>query len=272
MSTATITRKNSVVYYLGPKGSFSHEAALNLSGEHREANTITDVFKAVLTQSNAFGVVPVENSLEGPVNETLDNLYFEDEIFVGIEIQKKIDLVLATKDAAGEIKRIYSHPYALREAQHSLSRISAQLVPVESTSKAATLALQNSESAALCSRFAAKLYDLKVVHENLQDGVNITRFVAISREISKTGEKTMLLTTVPHRPGGLYRLLERFYHANINLTMIYSRPIRNTPWHYYFYIEFDGEIDDRNVSSCLSSLSEVANVLKIKGSYHTKKA
>jgi prephenate dehydratase len=271
MSSTPIPQKNSVVYYLGPKGSFSHEVALYLSCERREANTITQVFKAVLTEPNAFGVVPVENSLEGPVNETLDNLYFEDEVFVGVEVQKKIDLVLAAKSGSEEIKKIYSHPYALREAQRNLSRVAAELIPVESTSKAATLALQNSGTAALCSRFAAKLYDLQIIHENLQDGVNITRFLVISRSISKKGEKTMLLTTVPHRPGGLYKLLERFYQSNINLTMIYSRPIRNTPWHYYFYIEFDGEIDDANVFSCLSSLNETTNVLKIKGSYRIEK-
>ncbi|MCY0860312.1 MAG: prephenate dehydratase [Sulfolobaceae archaeon] len=255
------------IYYLGPKGSFSDEASqvLNISGNRIPIGTITDVFSKV-NETNGIGVVPIENSLEGPVGETLDNLFRYDNIFVNYEIILKIRLVLASKGK--EPKRVYSHPHALQEARNYLIRSKINnIIPVESTSKAAELASKDLEAAAICSEYAAKLYNLDVLEKDIQDSENYTRFLVISKEKRLSGAKTMLLFTVEDKPGALYKVLEKFYTSNINITMIYSRPLRTLPWHYYFFLEYQGDISSND--ELFRELSTVTKDLKVKGSYTT---
>ncbi|AKV73203.1 prephenate dehydratase [Metallosphaera sedula] len=258
------------IYYLGPKGSFSHEAALKIEGNHIEASSISEIFDKLST--NAIGVVPVENTLEGPVNETLDNLYTRKGVYVNKRIDMKIDLVLASRpDVELEsVTKVYSHNHAIHEARNTLSKLGlTNFIPVNSTSKAAQLALEDKQSAAICSRFAAKLYGLKILKENIQDGVNITRFLVVSRELTEVGERTIVFFTVPDVPGSLFKVLEKFYLHNVNLSMIYSRPTKIIPWNYYFYLEFEGSISEAKRTGLLDELSKVTQELKIVGSYTT---
>ncbi|WP_240938920.1 prephenate dehydratase [Metallosphaera hakonensis] len=258
------------MYYLGPKGSFSHEVALRLEGDHVELPTISEIFESV--SKGGVGIVPVENTLEGPVNETLDNLYTREDIFVNQRIDTKIDLVLASRYDVELplVKRVYSHNHAIHEARNTLSKLGlSNFIPVNSTSKAAQLAAEDRESAAICSKFAANIYGLKVLRDNIQDGVNITRFLVISKQLTKAGEKTILLFTVPDTPGSLYRVLEKFYLHNVNLSMIYSRPVKVIPWNYYFYLEFDGDLVMAEKTGLLQELKNVTQQLKIKGTYTT---
>ncbi|WP_281351088.1 prephenate dehydratase [Acidianus brierleyi] len=253
------------MYYLGPEGSFSHQASTLLSGKLIPKPTIKDIFVAVNNSLDALGVVPVENSIEGPVNETLDNLFAFDGIYSVYSIEIQIDLVLASKSDLSKVKKIYSHNHAIREAQNNLEKLGVtNFVPVESTSKAALMANNDRESAAICSSFAAKLYNLEILYDKIQDGVNITKFLVISKKMRTDGNKAIFLFTVPHKPGGLYRVIEKFYLKNINLTMIYSRPLRNTPWNYYFYLEFE---NFDNLSTLEKDVREVVIELKNKGSY-----
>ncbi|BDC19253.1 hypothetical protein HS5_21430 [Acidianus sp. HS-5] len=135
---------------------------------------------------------------------------------------------------------------------------------MESTSKAALLAISDPNSAALCSEFAAKLYGLKILVNEVQDyDSNITKFALISKKVSLTGERSIMLFTVPDLPGSLYKVLEKFYVLSKNLKMIYSRPVRSIPWHYYFYIEYEGTFD----KDLLNELKKVTTSLKFKGSY-----
>lgn len=258
------------IYYLGPKGSFSHEAALKIDGSHIEVPSISEIFDRV--SMGGIGVVPVENTLEGPVNETLDNLYTRQGIYVNKRIDMKIDLVLASRPDANlqSITRVYSHNHAIHEARNTLSKLGlTNFIPVNSTSKAAQLALEDRHSAAICSRFAASLYGLKILKENIQDGVNITRFLVVSRDLTEDGERSIVLFTVPDVPGSLFKVLEKFYLHNINLSMIYSRPTKIIPWNYYFYLEFEGSIAETRRMGLLDELSEVTQELKIVGSYIT---
>jgi len=143
-----------------------------------------------------------------------------------------------------------------------------EVVPVQSTSRAAEMASMDERSAAICSEFAAKLYGLDVIQDNLTgDLVNITRFVVISKNLAYSGNKTMLFFTVEHKPGSLYRALSNFQKHSINLTMIYSRPMRSIPWHYYFFVEFEGSLDQDVVKRATGGLKEAVTELKIKGSY-----
>ncbi|ARM75858.1 prephenate dehydratase [Acidianus manzaensis] len=260
------------IYYLGPKGSFSHEAAIkflgSIKGKLNDVATIANVFDSIKSV-NDVGVVPIENSIEGPVNETLDNLYIHNNIYINAIIHLPIKLVLASSSAKkiSDIKRVYSHYYAYKEAQNKLLKIGIKdVIPVESTSKAAIMSSKDYSSAALCSLFAAKLYNLNILADNLQDHINITKFAVISKKMNYRGKRTTILFTVPDRPGGLFKILEIFYRNNINLTMIYSRPLKSIPWHYYFYVEYEGSIN----FSLLNKIRQNTPILKIKGSYMVK--
>ncbi|ACP35997.1 Prephenate dehydratase [Sulfolobus islandicus Y.G.57.14] len=254
------------IYYLGPEGSFTHEAATLLNkGNLKSESTISLVFKKVDEREGSIGVVPIENSLEGPVNETLDNLYNYDNIYVIGEIERKIELALATRsNDLSQIKRIYSHPHAFNEAREKLKELGFnEYIPVESTSKAAQIVSQDSEAAAICSTFAAKLYNLKVLL-TINSHNNYTRFIVLSKEMSSNGNKSMILFTVPHKPGALYKVLQVFYDYNINILMIYSRPLKSIPWQYYFYLEYEGNISNHEF---IEKLVKSTSVLKIKGAF-----
>ncbi|MBP1357493.1 MAG: ACT domain-containing protein [Sulfolobus sp.] len=236
-----------------------------LNGDRVPLPTISDIFK-VVDDSGHIGIVPVENSIEGPVGETLDNLFRYDNIFVNYEVIMKVNLVLASKSM--NPKKIYSHPHAIQEARgFLLQRGFKNIIPVESTSKAAELASNDPEAGAICSRYAAQLYGLVVIDDNIQDDPeNYTRFLVISKKKYFKGDKSMIFFTVEDKPGALYRVLEVFYKYNINITMIYSRPIRTLPWHYYFFLEYNGDVSDDKL---FEDLKKVTKDLKIKGSYVT---
>lgn len=256
------------IYYLGPKGSFTYEAALKLGSRLVERKTITDVFDAVGHTRKRVGVVPIENSVEGPVNETLDNFFSRNNLYVNKVIELEIDLVLASRSGNRGFKRLYSHSHALREVRRDvIDALGVEVVPVESTSYAAMLASRDADAAAICSKTAANLYGLKTILEGLQENNNITRFGVISNVLTHHGERTMVLVTVAHKPGGLLKLLEAFYTEDINLTMIYSRPLRGLTWQYYFLLEFDGCLADPRVTRCLEALPSVSTSMRICGSY-----
>lgn len=222
----------------------------------------------MLERVESLGVVPLQNSLEGPVNETLDNLFAHPTVYVNAVLELEIELVLASKNLGGRFEKIYSHQHALREVRKDvLEAFGGRVVPVESTSHAALLASQDGSAAAVCSRMAAEIYGLRVVAEDIQQENNITKFAVLSTRQTRTGERTMLLATVPHRPGGLLKLLEPFYHEGINLTMIYSRPLKNNPWHYYFFLEFEGSLEQENVERCLAKIPREGYTLRVCGSY-----
>ncbi|AHC51088.1 prephenate dehydratase [Sulfolobus acidocaldarius SUSAZ] len=216
------------------------------------------------------GVVPIENSKEGPVHESLDNLFRYENIYVNYEVEKNINLVIASNQAINsikDVKKVYSHPHAIQEAKEKLEELGLHnIIPVESTSIAAKYASEDKYAAAICSRYAAQINNLNILLENVENGVNLTRFVIISNRFKISGEKTMIFFTIPHKPGSLYKVLERFYVNNINLTMIYSRPLKVEPWKYYFYVEFEGGLDEDKVDSAIKEISQITLSVKIKGS------
>ncbi|BCU66858.1 prephenate dehydratase [Sulfolobales archaeon HS-7] len=254
------------IYYLGPEGSFSHQAVSALSGLKVPVKTISEVFDKI--SNSTMGLVPVENSLEGPVNETLDNLFTRDGIYVNASLEIEVNLVLAANQDLSVIKRIYSHPHAIAEAGKRLKELGDfEIVQVESTSKAAKLASVEVNAAALCSEFAARLYGLNILERNLTDRGNVTRFFVVSNRLTTSGERTVLFFTVPDVPGSLYNVLREFYKRRVNVKMIYSRPLRRLIWNYYFYLEFEGSIDE--FTPLIDDLKKVTQEVKVKGSYTT---
>ncbi|GEM_PF-460486 len=261
------------VAYLGPEGSFCHEVLKNLfrcSIDEISCASITEVFEKVQNGQALFGIVPLENSLEGIVHETIDNFEERRSVYINLCIEHRIRLCLAVSDdvdSIDDIKVLYAQPYALAQCRTFVSRYlrNVDVVHVASTSRALQNVKNGSRSACLCSCSGARSLGVKVIAEDVQDSESYTKFALISRTLTRAGERVSLIFTVRHEPGALYRALEVFARRSINLTMIYSRPLRKIPWRYYFYLEYEGDIDDEVVSE----LERRCTSIRIVGQYPT---
>jgi chorismate mutase / prephenate dehydratase len=264
------------ISFLGPEGSFTHQAAESRFGamsEYISLPSIRSVFESVDTGRVRFGVVPIENNREGIVNETIDLLY-ELDVKIVAEVLLPIHHTFATKCASlGDIKRVYSKDIAFRQCQRFLNEYldvqQVELIPIESTSKAARMVASEPNSAAICSHIAAKLFGVPILFENIEDGqYNRTRFLIISKDFTNqnTGQdKTSLVVDLPEKPGSLASFLQEFNERQINLTKIESRPTRaDEKFRSWFYIDFDGHIEDGKVQEILQ---KHASHVKWLGSY-----
>lgn len=263
------------IAYLGPEGSFSHQAAESRFGamsDYIPLNSIKGVFESVKTDRVRFGVVPIENNQEGAVNETIEQLCQHDLKIVA-ELPMAIHFTLASnEERVNKITKVYSKDIAFRQCKNFLRDYfgnKVSLVPVSSTSKAAQKASQEEGTAALCSPIAAKLYNLPNLFENVEDSPNNrTRFLIIGKDFyNQKGEedKTTILAKLPDSPGALAHFLQEFQNADINLCKIDSRPAKiNDKFKYWFLIEFEGHYSDDNVQQIFQKYGE--NVL-LMGSY-----
>lgn len=251
------------IAYLGPEGSFTHQAAESRFGamsEYLPLATIPSVFEAVNAGRAKYGIVPFENNQEGVVNETIDNLGIFDLKIVA-EIPLSITFAFATtSDKVEDIQRIYSKDIAFRQCRKFLystfSDSEVEEIPTNSTSRAVKLALDDDNGAAICSHIAAKTYNLPILYDNIEDSPdNFTRFLIIGNDIKneRSGrDKTSILARLTEGPGSLVNFLQDFYHADINLTKIESRPAKQgKKFKYWFYIDLEGHIDDTNVAAVL---------------------
>ncbi|MGE5841502.1 MAG: prephenate dehydratase [Deltaproteobacteria bacterium] len=263
------------VAFLGPPATFSHMACIQHFGNSVRMlpeNTIPDVFEAVEREKTDYGVVPVENSTEGPVNLTLDS-FIQSEVRICAEIMTSVSHdLLSLGGIAGEVQKIYSHPQALSQCREWLRKTFpyARLEEAASTAKAAQLALEDPGAAAIAGSLAAPLYGLKVVASQIEDYVNnATRFLILGRrQAGRTGrDKTSVLFIVSHAPGTLFRVLQVFYEKGINLTKIESRPNKDKPWEYVFFIDFEGHAADPHVAQALDEVKERVLFVKLLGSY-----
>jgi chorismate mutase/prephenate dehydratase len=244
------------VAYLGPVGSFTHQAAESRFGslsDYLPVNSIRAVFKAVESKRAKYGVVPIENSIDGVVGETLD-LLGKSPLLITAEIFMPIHHSFATlEDDISKIKKIYSKDIAFGQCRNFLDEHllgNVELIPVESTAKAAILASKEKGSAAICSTIAAKMNNLPILFENIEDiHTNKTRFVIISNFKNKksNNDKTSILAKLKDKPGSLVCFLKDFEKQDINLTKIESRPADGKDFSYWFYIDFEGHIEDERI-------------------------
>lgn len=268
--------------YLGPAGSFSWEAAqkyaekLNETVQEVAFKDIDAIFAAVAAGEIEAGVVPLENSLEGSVNITLDLLAHEYDLQVIGEVVLPVHHCLLGRPGTKieEIKTIYSHPQALAQCRRTLKTLFPEVCRREtgSTAEAVRLVAAGEEgAAALASRKAAELYGLEVLREGMQDEEkNWTRFVVIGREgepVRPEKSRTLLVLSFPDRPGGLYEILKIFALRGINLTKIESRPARKGLGDYIFFLEMEGAPAIPAVAEALRELKERTTWLKILGTY-----
>ena len=259
---------------LGPEGSFAHLAALERFGRSTRLApqvTIGAVFDAVEKRRSDLGVVPLENSVEGPVRTTLERL-ISTPLAIRGEICLRVSHCLLAKGARGRIRRVYSHPQALAQCRQWLARNLPQAVPVEteSTSAAVLQARGDRQGAAIASRLASEIHGLPVVEAGIEDHpANTTRFIVIGTGSNgPTGrDKTSVLFSTQHRPGALYAALAPFAAAGINLLRIESHPARDRMWQYLFFVDLEGHAEDRAVKDSLRSLRRKTAFLKVLGSY-----
>jgi chorismate mutase / prephenate dehydratase len=264
-----------IVSFLGPATTYTHLACLEHFGSSIRTlsqESIQDVFASVEMGEATHGVVPVENSTEGTVDRTLD-MFIESDLKICGEVFLRISHTLFSQTGAIEdIRVIYSHPQALGQCRKWMKKNTPHVTLTEtaSTAKAAELAAQDTNAAAIASSFAGRLYGLKAVSSQIEDSLqNFTRFLVIGRQpLGNTGkDKTSLLFLTRHTPGTLYGVLKIFAEKRINLTKIESRPMKGEPWEYIFFVDVEGHTTDSNLQEALVELKDSVIFMKILGSY-----
>ena len=275
ISASRNLQKPTTVAFLGPETSFSHLAALLHFGESGilvGQPGIARVFDEVERGCVDWGVTPVENSLEGSVNITLDRLLLT-HLKIRAEIYLRIShCLISSADGLKNIKKIYSHPQALAQCRTWLKSNlpNCTLQEMESTAAAAQRVKGKRTEAAIGSSLAAAKNDLHILAEGIEDNnSNTTRFLVIGeRESAATGrDKTSLVFTTPHSPGSLHRALAPFAERRINLIKIESHPVKERLWEYLFFVDIVGHIAQKEIKNCLDELQEKTTFLKILGSY-----
>ena len=264
------------VAFQGERGAYSESAVYTFFGDEADVKPcrdLTEVFESVNKQEAPFGVVPVENSLEGSVNQTYD-LFLTHDLKVCGEIIIRIShcLIANPSTSLEAVKTVYSHPQALAQCRRFLERLGSELIPTYDTAGSVKMLKEKKlkDAAAIASEKAAEIYGMKILAREIEDTpTNYTRFFVISKnDAPKTGkDKTSIIFAATHKPGALYHALEEFEKRNINLTKIESRPTRQKPWEYNFYLDFEGHRTEENCAEALKALEKKATFLKILGSY-----
>jgi len=274
MSSSLSLEKPLKAAYLGPLASFSNLAALKKFGSqitYIPCNNISDVFTEVEKETADYGVVPIENSIEGAVSYTLD-MFMESDLKICAQLMLEVSHNLLSTCSKDKISRVYSNPNVLGQCRiwlrENLPNVEA--VEVSSTTRAAQIAKTKKASACIASLLAAKVYKLKVIAEGIEDSPhNITRFLVIGKTTAKqTGhDKTSLVFSIKDSIGALHDMLMPFKKYGINLTKIESRPSKKKAWDYYFFLDLKGHQDNPKVKRALRELESNCKFLKILGSY-----
>lgn len=263
------------IAYLGPKGSFSEQAAYEFYGhavQMLECPSFDEVFRAVEAGQADVGMVPVENSTEGAVNRTQD-LLLSTTLKVHGERTLAIRQCLMSKSGDMEgIEKIMAHPHSLAQCHQWLSLNYPNLPrePAASNSDAARIAAENPKIAAIAGSHAATAWELAMVAENIQDDANNkTRFLAIGHIVNQPSgdDQTSLIVAVPNRVGALHDLLTPFSSHGVSMCRFESRPARTGQWEYYFYIDILGHQDSESIRLALRDLESQSSFLKVLGSY-----
>lgn len=274
MSSARELVKEVRVAYLGPQFSFTHLAALEKFGKTADlipVNSIASVFEEVNKGHAEYGIVPIENSTDGRIVDTLD-MFTRLPLRICGEVQIAIHHNLLSRSPRSEITEIYSKPQALSQCRDWLARNMphAKLYDVTSTSTAAALAQSKPGVGAIASRQAAVQYGLDIVAESVEDNAyNVTRFAIIGDHDTKptSKDRTALLLQIPHSPGSLTDALNAFKLNKINLTWIESFPLRGPETGYLFFLDFEGHSKDAKIKKALALLEKKAVRLEVLGSY-----
>jgi prephenate dehydratase len=264
-----------VVAFQGEHGAYSEEACRQHFGGEIAAlpcRTFEEIFAAVEGGQADFGAVPVENSTAGSINKSYD-LLLEHDLKVHGEILLRVRHNLLTLPGnAAAITQVRSHPQALAQCESYLNRRKLTAVPwYDTAGSAKDLAAEPAPGVGvIASRLAAEVYGLEIVDEGIEDMPNnYTRFFVVGHGEPPPAErsKTSLVFAVPNTPGSLFHALGEFANRHINLTKLESRPRRNRPWQYVFYLDFEGHWQDTATGAAIVALLNRAVFVKLLGSY-----
>jgi len=272
--------KNKVAFQ-GERGAFSEIAAIKFFGSSIEpvlCKTFEEIFKKISCKEADYGLLPIENSQTGGINEAHD-LLLQQELFAVGEVKLKVEHCLITKDEINFklIKKVYSHPQALAQCEGFLSKNlpHCQIIPVYDTAGSVKMIsnLTKNNIAAIASNWAAELYGLKIMRKGIQDNKhNYTRFLVLSSEISPDpkSNKTSIIFAVVSKPGALYKCLKEFALRDLNLTRLESRPSKQKPWEYIFYTDFEKGLFEQSAREALEELKKHTTFVKVIGTYYSK--
>lgn len=264
------------VAYQGVPGSYSYQAMYEYFGDQIESiNTLlfSDVFDAVETGKADFGILPFENSTTGGVYEVFDLLASRDLYIVGERcIEVKHNLMCIPGTSLDRIKTVYSHQQALDQCSKFIRDHKLTAIPVTNTAVSAQMVREKQDPtiASIGSLEAAKLNGLEILSDNINNySNNITKFIIISKEqtVDESADKVSLFFTTPHKPGALYTALGYFARENVNLLKLISRPAKNTPWVYSYFVDVEGHLDEPSVSRVIDLLKKTSPQFKLLGNY-----
>lgn len=271
------------VGYLGPRGTFSEEASRrHFAGqdvEWRLYSSFLDVLDAIQEREIDYGVVPIENSIEGSVTMTLDGLIRDPDLFIEAEIVLPIEQNLLVNEGTvlSDIREIWSHPQALAQCRNFIRELDAKVKTWDSTASAASelASCKRKDVGAIGNSWAAKIFGLQILQSNLQDvAENHTRFVVVRRgeETVPGADKTMLLVTLnEERAGALVHVLNVFAAFDLNLTRIESRPTRRKLGTYQFFIDVEAGINRTELQKAISIIGTFGHQVRVLGSYRKDK-
>lgn len=263
------------VAFQGEPGAYSEMAAFHYfpTAAFLPAKSFQNVFESLESGKVDFAVVPIENSIEGSVNETYDLLLVTNMTVCG-EIYQKIRHCLIVNPGADDskIRSVYSHPQALAQCRAYLQKKNLEPIATYDTAGAVKMIQQTGmvDAAAIASKRAADLYGMRICEESIEDKKNnYTRFLVLSKAQSKpTGnDGTSIIFSVRHIPGALFSILEEFARRRINLTKIESRPTKEVPWEYNFYVDFEGHSSEKEIKDLIGAIGKKTTFIKLLGSY-----
>lgn len=261
--------------YLGPEGTFSFFAGVEFLGravEFLPQKDLPAVFRAVHSGECELGIIPLENSLQGTVGQSLD-LFIENELFIQAEIFCRIShCVLTREQSLADIKQVYSHPQPLAQCGGWLRTHlpNAEIIPTESTAAAARRVQKEEGSAAIGHSNLADLLDLSILARSIEDlPDNWTRFVVIGPRPSdgEGRDKTSMLFSIPDKAGSLANILNVLAHENVNMKKLESRPMRGEKWRYVFFVDVECDLATKNYTRLTQELRNQCQLLRILGSY-----
>ncbi|MBG0776110.1 MAG: prephenate dehydratase [Desulfovibrionaceae bacterium] len=264
------------IAYLGPEGTFSYFAGVQFFGhiaDYKPMNDLHGVFQAVSAREADLGVIPLENSLQGTVGQSLD-LFLRFDVFIQSELFFRIShSAMANVGRLSEVKKVYSHPQPLAQCGAWLrDRLpAAAIIPTESTAAAARRVAEETEGAvAIGNQQLAPMHGLTVLARAIEDQKdNWTRFVVVGPVPAdqQARDKTSILFTLPDKPGSLSRVLEVFAGEHINMKKLESRPLLGEKWKYVFFVDLECDLKEERYSRALRRMGEVCHTLRILGSY-----
>jgi prephenate dehydratase len=270
--------------FQGARGAFSEDAARQLLGSGFETipcRTFEEMFEAVSTGAADCAVVPIENSLAGSVHKNYDLLMEHDLTILGETNVRIVHHLIAPRGIAlSEVRRVHSHPVALAQCEKFLrAHPEIEVAPAYDTAGSVKMIVESGskDEAAIAGATAAEVYGAEIIAESIEDNAqNFTRFLLLARPehadsiktVSNNSQrKTSIVFRVANKPGGLFRSLAAFALRDIDLTKIESRPIEGRPWEYSFYLDLIGDQHEQHVRRALANLEELAESVRVLGSY-----